>query len=580
MPHLIKLCSHDRATIARRRLLDSILARQRLDVSPTLGELAQLLRGGRALPPLDRNGRKSLRQCGLLTIPEVGARVEAYWSTERRWFAGTVQSEPDAEGEQRVDYDDGFVESIVLGDDRKWRYAALSDEAVSHLVASGEDEAREVLRMGEAARAKGAAARGRRTEVEVGGKRRRFDSVCEAERALGLEVATLSLLGKQPAEAKRGTDAKFIKIAHAAAREAGITNITVAAASTNSGSQKRIPGEEWKLDSASGRQVSNMGRVKMKDGSISCGWIKKENGYKCFRGTDGSSHYVHRAVARVFSNVSIDGMHVHHLDEDKSNNRAANLRVMTPAEHAAEHAGHGEAARRAAWKHNSKAVVATRAEDGKEEAYVSLTAAGRAMSDRYGGGVRGARWKIGKAASASNSAFDRTWSVEADPDLPNERWLELPGSNGALVSSRGRLRHTEGTRQGTSSFGERVGGYLRTKLPAAVEFVNEQRRKQGVTTVARVVNMHELVARIFNAAPPALPRHASPGDFYTVHHKNGVRTDNRPENLLWLLGSVHQRLHQLALTYEEAVKTSEIVLPSAAPVGTSSSLGKRSAPSP
>lgn len=62
------------------------------------------------------------------------------------------------------------------------------------------------------------------------------------------------------------------------------------------------------------------------------------NGYKTFVDkTTGRSHFVHRRVAEKAFGPIPPGYHVHHKDHDKHNNRASNLEILSPSEHAKKH---------------------------------------------------------------------------------------------------------------------------------------------------------------------------------------------------------------------------------------------------
>ena len=103
-------------------------------------------------------------------------------------------------------------------------------------------------------------------------------------------------------------------------------------------------------------------------------------------------------------------------------------------------------------------------------------------------------------------------------------------------------------------------GSLMTHSNAAVAYVNNQRASEaGVQTLKSTVSVHELVARLFVGPPPqSLPRYALPSDRFVVHHKNGNHLDNCAANLLWILNSMHTRVHRLGMSYAETLATFEI----------------------
>ncbi|MBT2467829.1 NUMOD4 motif-containing HNH endonuclease [Streptomyces sp. ISL-66] len=101
----------------------------------------------------------------------------------------------------------------------------------------------------------------------------------------------------------------------------------------------------------------------------------------------------------------------------------------------------------------------------------------------------------------------------------NERWLPVPGFEGLyLVSSEGRIFSKEriyptGWRRGPRLMRLNLGkhGYLRISL----------KDSHGIRSTYQV---HRLVARAFLGEP-------QPG--HQARHLNGVRTDNRLDNLAW-----------------------------------------------
>lgn len=68
--------------------------------------------------------------------------------------------------------------------------------------------------------------------------------------------------------------------------------------------------------------------------------FRRRNGYKTFIDSDGRETYVHRRVAEKKVGGPIGrGKVVHHLDENKDNNRPENLVVVSRAVHGRLHGG-------------------------------------------------------------------------------------------------------------------------------------------------------------------------------------------------------------------------------------------------
>lgn len=92
-----------------------------------------------------------------------------------------------------------------------------------------------------------------------------------------------------------------------------------------------------------------------------------------------------------------------------------------------------------------------------------------------------------------------------------EEWRQIPGAKGYEASSLGRIKSPRCILKTTPL----NSGYL------------------GVKIAARGTTAHAAVALAF-IGPPPTARH-------TVNHKNGIKTDNRPENLEWLTQAENNR---------------------------------------
>lgn len=105
---------------------------------------------------------------------------------------------------------------------------------------------------------------------------------------------------------------------------------------------------------------------------------------------------------------------------------------------------------------------------------------------------------------------------------PDERWLPALGYEGVYeVSSHGRVRRCDALRRPTQPFlrpSSNHHGYQNVSL---------SRNCKG-----RTFFVHRLVAEAFNGPRPT---------GMTINHKNGIKTDNRPENLEYLTHQENMR---------------------------------------
>lgn len=111
---------------------------------------------------------------------------------------------------------------------------------------------------------------------------------------------------------------------------------------------------------------------------------------------------------------------------------------------------------------------------------------------------------------------------EFPPDAENEVWVPVAGHEDAYeVSSHGRVRSS------SRSVLRRDGKQLRIKG----RMLRPTAGNRGYLRVGlggQVVPVHSIVARAFLGPPP---ERLGTGDFFTVNHINGDKTNNRAENL-------------------------------------------------
>lgn len=123
----------------------------------------------------------------------------------------------------------------------------------------------------------------------------------------------------------------------------------------------------------------------------------------------------------------------------------------------------------------------------------------------------------------------------------DEYWMDVAGYNGLYrISSTGRLISMRMNRIMSPSNAD--NGYSRVNLVKHGDPNNPNPR--GV----RIGYIHRLVASAFIPNPESLP---------WVNHKNGVKSDNRKDNLEW--GTIqYNHIHAWSTGLHESVKGSEV----------------------
>lgn len=122
-------------------------------------------------------------------------------------------------------------------------------------------------------------------------------------------------------------------------------------------------------------------------------------------------------------------------------------------------------------------------------------------------------------------------------DAPEEEWRDVLGFEELYqVSNLGNVRTVKRGEATVMSQKEHWNGYLSVHL-----------RNKGVE---RRASVHRLVAEAFIPNPDGLR---------DVNHKNGIKTDNRVENLEWLSHSDNMRhMHQMKKPTEPLIKDEKI----------------------
>lgn len=109
-------------------------------------------------------------------------------------------------------------------------------------------------------------------------------------------------------------------------------------------------------------------------------------------------------------------------------------------------------------------------------------------------------------------------------DLPGETWRPIPGWPEYLVSDHGRVK-----RAVTDSKNHYVAGRLVRPRLSSDGYPRVTLSRDGKM---RGISAHVLVALAFISPQPV---------GHQVNHKNGIKTDNRPENLEWVTAQENVR---------------------------------------
>lgn len=205
------------------------------------------------------------------------------------------------------------------------------------------------------------------------------------------------------------------------------------------------------------------------------------------------SVFIHRLVYECCHQVVLPTeQQVHHIDENKDNNQASNLQLVTRAQHN-QLTFAGKKQRQLS---TSKGRPVLRTQHGVTAEFPSIREAERQTPGATLWNIQNAI----KGTKKTHAGF--TWKLKPTEELPNEEWKEIAGLPRYRVSSMGRVKGANGR---VTSGRVNAYGYC------------------VVTIANKRYQVHRLVAAAYHP-PSTLP---------TVDHINRNRQDNRATNLRW-----------------------------------------------
>jgi len=131
-------------------------------------------------------------------------------------------------------------------------------------------------------------------------------------------------------------------------------------------------------------------------------------------------------------------------------------------------------------------------------------------------------------------------------DLPGEIWKDIPGYEGMYqISNMGRLKNLERKFWRNHSVTYKYTLYTRKENISKLhswdgDYIRTTLYKNGIK---KHIKLHRLVGQLFIPNPKNLPQ---------INHKNGIRYDNKVENLEWCTNS-ENILHAYRIGLEKAV---------------------------